>query len=700
MTTHNDGRAGRAALFGLLLLAPLVFWTGTAEAFESNKAALLAAAALALVVLAGRRLIPANPGREPAVLGVALFAASAAVSTVFSLSPRTSLAGAHESHAGLGTVAAYAVVFFAARALCARPDDARRLMRAAVLAGAAASVYALVQLAGLDPVAWDRTSDFAGYVRPFATMGHPNHLGAYLAAAFPLAAVFAADAARRRRWPAFAAFALAAALGAVVIVATLSRGAWLAFAAALLVFAAARRRLACGLAAGLGLTALAAGLACLAAPDGPQMLDTLARRARGLADAPARMHLWRAGIEVFADHPLSGCGLDTFQLAFQSKRTVAFWETPGEWGVTPLKAHNEAVHILATQGLFGAGAAGGFLAGLAWAAARAVRRAAPEDRPFVLALAAGAVAFCVQALFSFAVVGCGVLFVVQAALLTRLASPEIVPVPVRPPWPGGRIVSAGLWAGAVAAAYFGVFLPVRASSFCREGLNRLDHDPQEALACLERAASVCPGNDLYWTHLGTASRACAEAAAGAERRRLLLRVGEAFDRAAQLVPANMQNHANRGLLLADLAREGLADPDTAFAVLDRALAGDPNNLRLYTDAGRAALLLGQPKRCTAYARRALDLGPRFAQGHALLGAVALAEKRFADAADDLGEAVVSDWRGDTDGFAAALTMRAMALMELGRFEEAAGTAQLALTWAPDSAASRAILARALQHTGQ
>src|SRR5262249_29797606 len=120
------GAAARAILLLHLALSPLVFANCTTEGFEFNKVALLVLTAIALSALAlsqtlrrlgrvppeGRRRtgllgLVRRYGRQPIALGFLLFLASAAVSTVTSISPRTSFFGAHESFAGLITVTAY-----------------------------------------------------------------------------------------------------------------------------------------------------------------------------------------------------------------------------------------------------------------------------------------------------------------------------------------------------------------------------------------------------------------------------------------------------------------------------------------------------------------------------------------------------------------------------------------------------------------
>src|SRR5262249_11491757 len=107
----------RAALLTLVALLPVVFWRGALEPFESTKAALLHLGALVLAgCLVCSRVRPgAGFWREPLAPAMLLSFASAAVSTGFSISPRTSFWGAHQSHQGLLTAAALLVLFLATR---------------------------------------------------------------------------------------------------------------------------------------------------------------------------------------------------------------------------------------------------------------------------------------------------------------------------------------------------------------------------------------------------------------------------------------------------------------------------------------------------------------------------------------------------------------------------------------------------------
>ena len=110
----------------------------------------------------------------------------------------------------------------------------------------------------------------------------------------------------------------------------------------------------------------------LPAGRGVGTLASLAQRVRQFGESASRQHIWQAAWDIFRDHPLVGTGLDTFQIAFADKRTVAYWNL--EWNGSPTRAHNEALNILATQGLLGGLAVLVLVAGVVIAARRALRR--------------------------------------------------------------------------------------------------------------------------------------------------------------------------------------------------------------------------------------------------------------------------------------------------------------------------------------
>jgi tetratricopeptide (TPR) repeat protein len=162
--------------------------------------------------------------------------------------------------------------------------------------------------------------------------------------------------------------------------------------------------------------AVCLGLWWLVQSSGGEFGTSLAKRVHTLTERSSRIEIWRAAIGLFREHPLVGCGLDAFQIAFGSKRTVDYWRI--EWDLTPAKAHNEVLHILATQGILGGAALAILTAGLIQTVASAWRKASGDSRLILLAASAGVIGFYAQNLFSFTVAACGTLFVTFAALLS------------------------------------------------------------------------------------------------------------------------------------------------------------------------------------------------------------------------------------------------------------------------------------------
>ncbi|HXF59738.1 MAG TPA: O-antigen ligase family protein, partial [Candidatus Saccharimonadales bacterium] len=416
-------------LIALIALVPVVFERLTQECFEIPQAALLATGALvllgyALAREAGRASswatrLKAWAARDLLGVGILLFLLSAVLSTLASPNPAQSLHGAPDSTAGLVAALSTAAVYFASRSVSrGDPRVLLRFARAAGCASAIASGYALLQLTGLDPLIWGRTASYDGAVRIFGTLGHPNMLGAYLAMTMPLTiwlAVRAGSGAERSLW------ALIATVSVVTIAATLSRGAWIglgagAMAVALLAWIGKgrpagktstprRSRLPMALLVSLA-AALVAVLFFARTPMGPHVLD----RVRQLTSLSApttqsRLHIWRAAWRMFQDHPAWGVGLDAFGTFFPRYRTAEYWRV--EWGRTPNKAHNEALQILATQGLVGGIAALLVLALALRAIVSAARRGEGDARWGAIVAGAALVAFAVQDLASFTVVALG-----------------------------------------------------------------------------------------------------------------------------------------------------------------------------------------------------------------------------------------------------------------------------------------------------
>lgn len=707
-------------LVGLLALSPVVFSRRTAEVFEVPKAAVLLTAALILLWrgLASqletiRRLTPVAwlrtmPSRvvsmargDPLGASVGIFLASAVASTFASPNPVQSFYGAPDSFAGLSVGVATAIVYFASRAASAgRPDSLVRFATAAGLAGAVAATYGLLQIAGLDPMAWSRTATFGREMRIFATLGHPNHLGAYLSMTIPLMIWLAARArGGLRRW----AWILVAMSSVIVLAATLSRGAWIGIAAAgtawIFLHLLSRRRSqspprgrhpsrSVRIAALAAVALLVFGASAVLLRHSP-IGTNLLTRVRQIASLRApttqsRILIWQAGMRMARDHPVRGVGLDAFGIAFPRYRPLEYWKV--EWGFTPTKAHNEAIQILATQGV--PGAVAGLLVVLCagYVVWRCVRRGEASVRAAAIPAGASLVAFLIQDLTSFTVAALGALAAALAGWLSA-ASPRLQPALAEP-----RVLKSGRkpWALGIAGipvlVLFAqvVIVPIRAQIAEAVAL----HTRSEGAAhfqALRRAASLAPWNSTYQNSLGLSLLTQALAERNQTFRRGLLRDARAAgERAIQMEPENGYYRSNLGQIEAGQA--ALTPPDASTqdvrAAFAQAVARDSVNAEILDQAGQTLIQLGSVGEGRGLILRSARLYPGLAQPLAILGSLALAQNRWSDAADTLTLAIRGLWWGDDAARAVTATNLSVASLALGRNEEARRAAEMALEIEP------------------
>lgn len=669
---------GRGVLFAILLFVPLVFTSSTLEAFETPKVALLVFGAIVLAGLAivsaiERRQQPALP-RDGATLGAALVLASAALSTVRSLSPHVSFFGDNDSHAGLMTVLAYFSLVIATRSFVRTASQACRLLTAVALGAGIAAAYAVLQTLRLDPYPWGASSSVGGFVRPFSTLGHANFLGGYLVMATPIAAAAAWRTDGRWRWLGWCNVAtIVLAIGL-----SLSRGAWIALILLAMiggVMAARsgqRRRI--GLAIGAATMATVAVLPAA----GPTLLDGLKTRLLDFANGAGRLELWRSGWVMARDYPVTGVGLDAFSLAFGQHRPEAFWAVG--WNETPTRAHNEIVHILATQGIVGLLALAALVVGGIYSARLAWRRS--SDRALVFAVIGGLVAFAIQSQFSFTVAATGSLAAALLGMLSRLAvaaEPAVKPV-LQPRWPVR--IGIGLAFGGV--GWFGVGAPLASDMQCRRGDCTAIADPVLALREYEAAVLRSPERDLFWFKLGQGARAAARGCGdSALRESFNRRALEAQARGIALVPASPTHRAHYARLLAEIGPELSLPADAVLNAFRDALVLDPDNPMLLADAGHAAWACKQFDQSRRWLIRGRELDPEQANLRALLGTVAMTQGHFEEAEHHYESAAMRDWHGNEDGQMQSMTVWAACLVQLRRPIQAEQVLRIVVAHRPD-----------------
>ena len=182
-----------------LVIVPLFFNVYSYRVFEPDKLGLLRTivtvmAALALVLLAENWLATrrGTNSREwlRSWIGTPLVAPALAIagiyilSTIWSVSPRTSLMGSYQRLQGTYSMLSYIVLFGCMLALTRERAQVERVLTVVVLTSLPVALYGLLQHHGLDPLPWqgDVTTRVA------STMGNAIFVGAYLIMAIPLTA--------------------------------------------------------------------------------------------------------------------------------------------------------------------------------------------------------------------------------------------------------------------------------------------------------------------------------------------------------------------------------------------------------------------------------------------------------------------------------------------------------------------------------
>lgn len=227
------------------------------------------------------------------------------------------------------------------------PVTGRRAMAALLVSALGASIFGLIS--------W-LVSGGGFPSRARGAVGHYMTFAGQLLLITSVAAGIAVAA--RGRWRVLAG--AVAATGTIAIACTLTRGAWIGLAVAFVAVAALLRpRL-------LPVLAIAAALAL--------MLSPAPFRARAFSTfdphdptSRERTYMWRAGVRMFLDHPLTGVGLQDLKPLYRQYRPPEATESVGH-------LHSVPVQIAATLGLAGIAAFVWLVTGLFRAAAAGLAR--------------------------------------------------------------------------------------------------------------------------------------------------------------------------------------------------------------------------------------------------------------------------------------------------------------------------------------
>ncbi len=235
-------------------------------------------------------------------------------------------------------------------------------------------------------------------MRWYATFYWPNPFAAFLLLVLPLALARFLDA---PRVPGALVYGLLALLLCVALVFTQSRGAWVALGATTLLAVMFLRPLHWGRGVGrMTVLVILTGLAVFALSQGTASRNAsqgIAARAVSVTDSgdysiQGRLNFWRAGLEIFLDHPLFGTGAGTFGSVHPAyQRDVRYYARD---------PHSLYIQTMTEMGIAGLVPLVALLASIGMIWRRTLQTARGKDEfPLIAGIGLGLVAFFLHSAF-------------------------------------------------------------------------------------------------------------------------------------------------------------------------------------------------------------------------------------------------------------------------------------------------------------
>lgn len=414
----------RIHLYLLIFLMPLIFWPDTMTVFSLPKLIVIRILSLSAGFFALLKFFlceKINFRLSRGVIFLGIWAFSLILSTIFSLNIWSSIFGQYGRYLGLITELNFLLIPIYIVSLWDK-KEIHRLIWVSLIAAMFSAIYALLQYFDFFGMfrfvnAWTDSPQN----RLFGTVGHANHLGAYLAAQLALFIFFFKPKTILLKVLTISSYFILSA----AIVLTASRGALVAlFLSILIIFlyrlSATWKSIKTNfkkifLIFSIFSTILLASIAVLGDfGDGNssllKQLGFIKRTEQNLDSinkgyVPERISFMFSSFSMFAGHPLLGTGLSTFRDAYSAYRRSDFQiDGPGnaQYITVPEAAHNEYLNILSTQGFLGLAS---FLAILFFTFKTAHQNFSIEDftkNNQLTGLLASLLVFLIQIIFNFA----------------------------------------------------------------------------------------------------------------------------------------------------------------------------------------------------------------------------------------------------------------------------------------------------------
>jgi putative inorganic carbon (hco3(-)) transporter len=500
--------AARKVAYWLLLSLPLTtalfFSSAFSPEFAAPKNAIFTATAVSLAALALLYSSRWQPEKGDRAFWVAIVAFLALNMVSALLAHDRSLCIESVAFSSCGVL----LLAGAPGALTGHGQKTRGLL---VAIAAAASLVALVTVAQFFRIdlhgVLGFTSNYAGRMRMYSTLGNPDFVASFLAVAMPAALALSLTAPRLRAlW-----IAASVLIGGAVLL-TGSRGGAIAMAAGVSVVALTLKR---KRAVRVSVPILAGALVVCALAAGTGLNPrTVSESLRG------RMIIWQVSLGEGAAQSAFGAGPGTFAYIYPAE-LGRFFTQPGRDSMLRFATHerhaqNDFVEAWHDAGWLGLASLVALLGTWFAMAIQRLRKSEEEARPAISVAIAAVLALCFASLFDFPMHRAETWSLLWVLMAVPLASAAVLPVRIRR-FTGLKVAGAALL---IVAAAYGAFAPLAASYRLAQGEldennERLDSSVKAYRAALRWEASSADANfDLVraLARTGDVSGALAQAA--------------------------------------------------------------------------------------------------------------------------------------------------------------------------------------------
>ena len=302
---------------------------------------LLSASWLSSALIMEKINLPADDKRayKSVYIIVILYIIFLVISSLFSYNKNTSFFGESFRRNGTLTYIAFAV-FFLSAAKFVRFENLKLYLNKILLVGTITSTYALIQLLGIDFVDWTSQNLI------ITTLGNTNFAGASMAIFFILSfgQTFISSFSTFKR---ILVFCVSSILFLAILPTNARQALMILFFGIFLILLFKAYEFSKKIAYIFGIVGFTASIvAVLGTLQIGPLSDLLYKQSISV-----RGFYWRAGIEMFKDHPLFGVGVDNYGAFFKQYREAQYPLNYG-FSITSSAAHNVFIQNFATGGVF------------------------------------------------------------------------------------------------------------------------------------------------------------------------------------------------------------------------------------------------------------------------------------------------------------------------------------------------------------